>query len=140
MLSVLDSVLDSDILEPIIVIQEAEKINNYGRAELTPTYLKVEAVVTKSKEAQVTRLRDSTNYQQFITCTSAYVFRGDNFSGQNDRVIWQNNTYTVLAVDDNSNRGYTRAYCGLLELQVSIDLNSLGGIKNWSYGDCHGLD
>lgn len=117
MINVRNVLRDRRLTQKVVRIVSTEEINQYGEAVQTQTRSMVRAVVTSPDNGEMVRYVDSTTYKKAICVTSEMVFYPDNLSGQPDIIVWHDENYVVVGVEDYRDFGYTRAICALTDLQ-----------------------
>lgn len=104
------------------VKRRSNPVNARGRnyPTVSATFTDVQGVVSPTSPDQLQRLSDQQNMNKTISIITTFRLRGaadDNIAP--DWVIWEEDTYQVLSVDDWSRYvpGYVQVVCGLIENQ-----------------------
>ena len=104
---------------PLLRVTRLEQLSQYGRSTMVETNYKFKGTVTVPSDANLVRYVDSTTYTKAICVTSTIKFNPESKKGNGDVIIYKGDRYLVLGVDDYDQYGFTRAYAGLLNYEVS---------------------
>ena len=119
MLNVRRAVRDKRLTQKIVRIVSTETVDPKGRPEQSYQRSTVRAIVTMAAQGDIERYTDATLYHKAILVTSEMIFYPDNLTGQPDIIVYHNENYIVLGVDDYRDFGYTRAVCGITDFQAA---------------------
>jgi hypothetical protein len=119
MLNVRRAVRDKRLTQKVVRIVSTESVNAYGEPEQAYQRSTVRAIVTVASQGDIERYVDATLYHKAILVTSEMIFYPDNLTGQPDIIVYHNENYVVLGVDDYRDFGYTRAVCGITDFQAA---------------------
>jgi len=119
MLNVRRAVRDKRLTQKIVRIVSTETVDQKGRPEQSYQRSTVRAIVTVAAQGDIERYVDATLYHKAILVTSEMIFYPDNLTGQPDIIVYHNENYVVLGVDDYRDFGYTRAVCGITDFQTA---------------------
>ena len=124
MINVRRVVNNKRLRQPILRIVQTETFDDYGNSVIDTRTTNEYVVVTTATQAELQRYVDGTTYKSAMAFTSSLIFNADNLAGQPDILVWNGDNYLVVAVDDYSENGYTRAIGALLDLQKSVNANT----------------
>lgn len=102
---------DPDAMDRIVCKRQVQTVGSNGRAVNESLSVPFYGVVTQGDGDLLDRGPDGERVKGSITITTTFTLRmgGDDYSA--DIVTWKGNDYTVSALGDYSNFGYTYAAC-----------------------------
>jgi hypothetical protein len=117
MINVADIVSDPDFTQPVTRIVRIESINQYGESVIESRPTAIQAIVTSPNSQELLMFPDATAYRDIIRVTTASRLNADSVGLQPDLIVYHGENYKVTVTNDYSDYGYTRALCGLIDLQ-----------------------
>ena len=114
----MSDVFDDELCQIVPRIVRRESINEFGEPVLTELITDIYAVITSNNHGDIIRFPDSTTYNKSIKVTTNTILNADNKTGQPDLILFENNFYEVMGVDNYMSNGYTRAICNISEYQI----------------------
>ena len=118
MLSLKHTVINPRFNQPVIRIVRSSVVNDYGEPVVVERKSTIQAVVTVPKDSDIIRWSEGSTHTKFIRITTTVKLNPENDPGNNDIIVYKNDRYQVLSVDDYSEFGYTRAICQLMDYKV----------------------
>ena len=118
MLSLKHAVINPRFTQPIIRIIRGSSVNDYGELITVERKSTIQAVVSVPKDSDIIRWQEGSSHTKFILVTTTVKLNPENEPGNNDIIVYRNDRYQVLSVDDYSGFGYTRAVCQLMDYAV----------------------
>ena len=111
LLDVSDVLDDPDFQTSITLLRTAVSGMERGRETTASTSTMMLAVVQPATSADLQRLPDASLNEGAITIWARWAFATDTATTKADKVVWRDDTYTVMTVDDwgEFGSGYFRA-------------------------------
>src|SRR5258708_3955833 len=93
--------VDPEISDRILVLRRTDGLNEVGRSvpRIAARY-ETFAVVTAASPEQLRRLPDQEHQEKTISIATRFRLQGPQSGQQPDQIVWHNDTYVIISLDD----------------------------------------